>query len=212
MTRTHKKQPRAKVKKAAKVPLLKGPLSRTTRMFGYARVSTVDQNLDVQLAALEAAGVAPEDLFVEKVSAVNAKRPMFNLMMKLLERGDYLLFHALTRIGRDTLQIRNILDQLAAEGVVWRSLTEPHLDMTTAVGRYMVNTTSAHAQYERDQVSERTTRAMQLRKARGMWNGRRAMFTPVQAKQIKRDRKTMSREQTAKKYRCSPGTIDKYAS
>ncbi len=212
MANPHKKQAHAIVAAALKVPLLKGPLSGTTRIIGYARVSTEDQNLEVQLSALEASGVLPEDLYVEKISAMNAKRPMFSLMMKFLERGDELVIHSLSRLGRDVKQIHAILDELAAEGVSWRSITEPHLDGATAAGRLMLNITGAMAQFERDQIKDRTKRGMAQRKAMGMYIGRKALFDEKQTAQIKQDRKRMTREQAAKKWKCSPGTIDKYTS
>lgn len=70
---------------------------------GYARVSTEEQRLDVQITALKTAGCSR--IYVEKISAVNAKRPQFNLMMKFLERGDTVLFHSLSRMGRDVGQL-----------------------------------------------------------------------------------------------------------
>lgn len=144
---------------------------------GYARVSTDEQNLDVQISALRVAGVADEDMFVEKMSAVNAKRPQFRLMMKYVEAGDSLLIHSLSRLGRDMRQLHHILDQLAAEGVTWRSLTEPHLDTATAAGRLMLNITGGMAQFERDQIIERTKRGMQELKRQGMFLGRKRIVT-----------------------------------
>jgi DNA invertase Pin-like site-specific DNA recombinase len=212
MSRAHKKvqltigenRRQMLVKKAPVLALVPS----TARTIGYARVSTEDQNLDVQITALKNAGC--DDLYVEKVSALNAKRPMFNLMMKVVERGDTVLFHSLSRMGRDVEQILGILRDLTAQGVKWRSLTEPHLDNTTAAGRLMVNVTGAMAQFERDQIVERTKRGMDECRRKGMWLGRHKLFDAKQTKQIKRDRKTMTREQVAKKWRCSPGTIDKY--
>lgn len=146
-------------------------------LVGYARVSTEDQNLDVQIAALRAAGVDETAMYVEKISAVNAHRPQFNLMLKFVERGDTVIFHSLSRIGRDVKQIHKILDQLSADGVTWRSTTEPHLDTTTAAGRLMLNVTGAMAQFERDQIIERTKRGMATRKAQGMFFGRQRIVT-----------------------------------
>jgi DNA invertase Pin-like site-specific DNA recombinase len=96
--------------------------------------------------------------------------------------------------------------------VHWRSLTEPHLDNTTAAGRLMVNVTGAMAQFERDQIIERTKRGMDECRRRGQYLGRLPKFDKKQAASIKRDRRTMNREAVAKKWKCSPGTVDKYAS
>ena len=213
MTAALKKQLVAKGKGKSGLPLRKGSAfpstSPTASIVGYARVSTEEQNLDVQITALKAAGATK--LYVEKVSALNAKRPMFNLMMKFIERGDAVLFHSLSRMGRDVGQILGILNQITKEGVNWRSLTEPHLDNTTAAGRLMVNVTGAMAQFERDQIVERTRRGMDECRRKGMYLGRRKKFDAKQTAQIKHDRKTMTREQAAAKWNCSAGTIDKYA-
>lgn len=177
---THRKQQLARCGRAASPPLLKAPV--TARIVGYARVSTEDQNLDVQMTALRAAGC--EHLFVEKISAVNAKRPMFNLMMKFLEPGDTLVFHAISRLGREVMQIRGILDQLTADGIAWRSITEPHLDPRTASGKLMLNITSAMAQFERDQIVDRTVRGMAERKRQGMWLGRKPKVSDADARRM----------------------------
>lgn len=208
---TSKKQTLARSEKTVRPLLLKAvslvPL--TARIIGYARVSTEEQNLDVQITSLKAAGCA--DLYVEKISALSAKRPMFSLMMKAVERGDTVLFHSLSRMGRDVSQILGILGDLTSQGVSWRSLTEPHLDNTTAAGRLMVNVTGAMAQFERDQIVERTKRGMDECRRKGMFLGRQKMFNARQTLAIKRDRRTMTREETAKKWHCSPGTVDKYS-
>lgn len=178
---------------------------------GYARVSTEDQNLDVQTTALRDAGVEEANLYVEKISALNSKRPMFHGAMKSLERGDTLIVHALSRLGRDVQQIHGILSALERDGIAWRSITEPHLNNATAVGRLMLNITGAMAQFERDQIKDRTKRGMDELRRRGVKLGRQKLFDKKQTAEIKRDRKNMTREEVAAKWKCSPGTIDKYA-
>jgi DNA invertase Pin-like site-specific DNA recombinase len=158
------------------------------RLFGYARVSTEEQNLDVQVTALRAAGVEDANLYVEKISAVNAKRPIFGLMMKMLEQGDTLLFHSLSRMGREAAKVIVLLQSLTDQGVIWRSLTEPHLDSSTAIGRFMVTMTGAKDQLERDQVVERTVRGMAERKRQGMWLGRKPKVSDADAQRMMRMR------------------------
>lgn len=180
-------------------------------LIGYARVSTEDQNLDVQLTALRTDGVAEENVFVEKLSAMSSKRPLFHVALKSLERGDTLVVHSLSRLGRDVRQIHQILGDLDNEGIAWRSITEPHLNNATAVGRLMLNVTGAMAQFERDQIKDRTKFGMAELKRRGVKLGRQKLFDKKQTAEIKRDRKTMTRDEAAAKWKCSPGTIDKYA-
>lgn len=186
--RLHRKVPRNSSRSAGTAQLLTGgellPAQPYGRLFGYARVSTEEQNLDVQLAALRASNVKDSELFVEKISAVNAKRPIFGLMMKMLERGDVLLMHSLSRVGRELPQILGILGQLGLEGVAWRSLTEPHLDNATSSGRLMLNITGAMAQFERDQIVDRTKRGMAERKRQGMWLGRRPKVSDSDARRM----------------------------
>jgi DNA invertase Pin-like site-specific DNA recombinase len=212
MTRApHKKQNLARIQDGSRASLLKAvaAMPATGLTFGYARVSTEEQRLDVQITALKSAGCTK--IYVEKLSAVIAKRPQFNLMIKLVERGDTILFHSLSRMGRQVSQVIALLEALTADGVQWRSLTEPHLDSTTSIGRFMVTMTGAKDQLERDQIVERTRRGMDECRRRGQYLGRRKLFDAKQTAQIKRDRKAMTREQAARKWKCSPGTIDKYA-
>jgi DNA invertase Pin-like site-specific DNA recombinase len=208
----HRKQRRTLDRKAAPARLLTDrrapPASPTARNFGYARVSTVDQNLDVQLAALRGNGVADADLYVEKVSALNAKRPLFNLLLKMMEAGDTLLIHSLSRLGRDVKQIYSILDEIAGLGVTWRSLTEAHLDATTASGRLMLNVTGAMAQFERDQIIERTRRGMQECRRKGMWLGRKPIVSEADVRQmLSMRRRRVAVESIARRYKVKPSTV-----
>lgn len=186
-------------------PLLQPGQPSAARVFGYARVSTEDQNLDVQITALKAAGA--HELFVEKISAVMAKRPMFDLMMKVIEAGDTVLFHSLSRMGRELPQILRILGELGRQGVAWRSLTEPHLDNTTSSGRLMLNITGAMAQFERDQIIDRTRRGMAECRRKGMWLGRKPKVSKADARTMLTLRKTMTVERIARRYKCKPSTV-----
>lgn len=193
----HRKVRRAIREKRHSAPLLKAQLFATARVFGYARVSTPEQRLDVQITALKAAGA--EELFIEKISAVSAKRPMFDLLMKIAESGDTILFHSLSRMGREAAKVVNMLQDLTKQGVRWRSLTEQHLDATTPIGRFMITMTGAKDQLERDQVSERTVRGLAERRRQGMWIGRQPKVSPAEArKMVALRRKGMTGEQIAR--------------
>jgi DNA invertase Pin-like site-specific DNA recombinase len=176
------------------------------RTFGYARVSTEEQILDVQTTALKAAGC--DRIFFEKISAVNARRPEFNLLMKQIERGDILIVHSLSRLGRDVDQILGILKGLEIGGISWRSLTEPHLDPNTAAGRLMINVTSSMAQFERDQIKERTKRGMDERRRQGMYLGRPRLVDPKDIPAMKQMRKRkISAAKIAKHYGIAVSTV-----
>lgn len=172
------------------------------QIIGYARVSTEEQILDVQMTALKAAGC--DRIFLEKISAVNARRPEFELMQKYVEPGDTVLVHSLSRLGRNVDQILGILNGFERMGVTWRSLTEPHLDMATAAGRLMVNVTGAMAQFERDQIKERTKRGMDECRRRGMYLGRPRIVALKDIPKMRAMRKRgVSVEDIAAKFKCS---------
>lgn len=210
---TVKKQALARRDQAANPPLLKAvvsdPRPQTARVFGYARVSTDEQSLDMQVSALRAAGC--QDIFEEKISALNAKRPQFNLLMKHIEPGDTVVFYAFNRISRDLKFTLSFVDAMRDFGVALRSTSEPHIDPFSTNGRLLLSVTGAVDENERLRVRDRTRDGMKELQRQGMYLGRRKMFTDVQAAQIKRDRKHLSREEVARKWKCSPGTIDKYS-
>lgn len=190
-------------------PHISEPPGYQPRVVGYARVSTEDQDLAMQLTKLREARC--DILFEEKIGATNAKRPQFNLMMKYLERGDTLVIYSCSRLARDLPTLHGIVKQLEVDGVMLRSITEPHLNTKTATGRLMFNIQGAFDQFERDKTAERTCDGMAELKRRGVQLGRRKLFDKKQTAAIKRDRKKMTREECAEKWRCSAGTIDKYS-
>lgn len=181
------------------------------RIVGYARVSTEDQNLDMQIAMLRQAGVKDEDLFTDKLSAVNAKRPYFNLMLKHVYPGDTLLIYAMNRLTRDVRALFEILDGLKALGVTVKSLTEPHLDLATSHGRMMLTITAAVDQNERERIQSRTKDGMQERKRQGMYLGRPRKVSLDDVEEMKRLRAAGTPiKKIAKKFDVSEGTVNTY--
>jgi DNA invertase Pin-like site-specific DNA recombinase len=188
-----------------------GGLVLVPTSLGYARVSTEDQSLDVQLSALRLAGVLEENMYVEKISAVNRHRPQFRAMMKQIQAGDTVHVHALSRLGRDSGQIRDILKAIKDAGARWKSWTEPHLDSATAAGRLMINVTGAMAQFERDQIIERTKRGMDECRRKGMSLGRKRRIMPADIREMKRLRKGgMTAPTIAARFKCAVGTVYSY--
>lgn len=145
------------------------------RMFGYARVSTADQKLDMQIEALERIGVAREDIYVETVSGASRRRPALEKCLKALRRGDTLYVWKVDRLGRKTLQVLSRLDDFRQRGIEFRSLTEA-LDFTTPIGEAMIAISAAFAQYERRLTSERTAKGIATHKAQGKPYGRKVEF------------------------------------
>lgn len=176
------------------------------RLFGYARVSTEDQILDVQLEKLREAGVQKNDLFFDKLSAVNAHRDGYRLMRKQIQRGDFLIVYSVSRLARDAKMLLTILDELEAEGVTVVSLTE-RLDLKSATGRMQITILAAVDEAERGRVRERTKDAMQLRINQGMYIGRPVLVTPEKAKQMRALRKRLSVAQIAQQFKVSKSAV-----
>ena len=179
------------------------------RMVGYARVSTLDQSLDMQLKMLRDAGVSDGNLFVEKVSAQSGKRPQFALLKKFLQRGDTLVVYAISRLARNTKDLLDFNKWLLDEGVALKSLTE-EVDTRTATGRLMFTLHGALAQYERDKTIERTRDGIRARRETGFKWGRPSKKTPQLVDQMKRDLLTMTVAQVAKKHNVSAWTVKEY--
>lgn len=140
---------------------------RGPRKIGYARVSTEDQNLAVQIEALKNYGVDDGSIYVEKISAVAARRPAFKWALTVLRPGDEFCVHALDRLGRDLVELINSLQTIREAGATFKSLTQPELNDGTAFGRLMLFFQGAIAQYEREKVVERTRRGVETAKRAG---------------------------------------------
>jgi DNA invertase Pin-like site-specific DNA recombinase len=137
---------------------------------GYARVSTVDQNLDLQRAALENAGC--EQIIEDHgLSGSERNRPGLEEAIKLVERGDTLVVWRLDRLGRSLVDLLDILEQLAERGAEFHSLSEA-IDTNTSGGRLVFHMMGALAEFERNLISERTRAGMAIAKSAGKSIGR----------------------------------------
>jgi DNA invertase Pin-like site-specific DNA recombinase len=154
----------------------------TEVLIGYARVSKDEQNLDLQLDALNAAGV--ERIFSDKESGAKADRKGLAETLSHLRAGDVLTVWKLDRLGRNTIQLMMLLNQLHERGVEFKSLTEG-IDTTTAFGRFFFTMSAALSQLERDRLIERTRAGLKSAKARGRTGGRRPKLTAEQIEMAK---------------------------
>lgn len=144
-------------------------------LYGYARVSTLDQETALQLDALRRAGA--QEIFSEKVSAVKA-RPQLEAVLRRVGPGDVLLVYKLDRLARSLKHLLAIVDRLEEAGCALRSLTEA-IDTHSLAGRMMTQMLGAVAEFERGLILERSRAGVKAALARGVKLGRPRKYDPA---------------------------------
>jgi DNA invertase Pin-like site-specific DNA recombinase len=147
-------------------------------LFGYARVSTRDQNLAAQDAELRAAGCAK--VFKEKISGAKTDRPELVKAIGRLEPGDVLVVTRLDRLARSTRDLLNVIAAVAERGAGFKSLKDAWADTTSAHGRLMLTMLGGLAEFERELIRARTGEGRKRAKERGVRFGRPRKMTPHQ--------------------------------
>jgi len=177
------------------------------RNFGYARVSTVEQNLDLQLSALRAVG-CHDVLTDEGISGSDFTRPGLSKLLKRLRTGDTLTVWRLDRLGRSLFNLIKLVRELEDRGVQFRSLSES-IDTGTSGGRLLFHLLAAMAEFERSLVSERTRAGMAAARARGSQIGRKPAMSPEQIAEATSAfiDDGVSLEDLAKQYSIHPRTL-----
>ena len=133
-------------------------------LIGYARVSTTDQNLDLQQDALKAAGC--ERILTDTASGAKTERPGLNKALAECRSGDTLVVWKLDRLGRSLPHLVETVRELVARGVGFRSLQE-NIDTTTSGGKLIFHIFASLAEFERDIIRERTNAGLTAARARG---------------------------------------------
>jgi DNA invertase Pin-like site-specific DNA recombinase len=144
---------------------------------GYARVSTDDQNLDLQRDALTKVGC--EQIFTDQVSGTKARRPGLEDALSHLRSGDTLVVWRLDRLGRSLRHLIDTVTDLNARGIGFKSLTES-IDTTTSGGKLVFHIFGALAEFEREIIRERTQAGLQAARSRGRYGGPKYKLTPKQ--------------------------------
>jgi len=139
-------------------------------IIGYARVSTVEQNLDRQLDAMKENGA--EKIFKEKVTGKKSDRPELLRMIDQLRDGDVVIISELTRLSRSTKDLFTIVEQIQERGANIKSLKETWLDTTTPAGKLMFTIFAGLSQFEADLTAQRTREGLAAARARGRLGGR----------------------------------------
>jgi len=179
------------------------------RNFGYARVSTTEQNMDLQVTALTSAGCGTI-LTDEGFSGSDFSRPGLAKMLRTLRRGDTLMVWRLDRLGRSLFELLKLIRDLNKRGVEFRSLSES-LDTSTSAGRLLLHVLASMAEFERSLISERTRAGMAAARARGSRIGRRPAMTSEQLAHaraaIDNDHRPIA--EVAGEYRIHPRTLSR---
>jgi len=152
-------------------------------LIGYARVSTQDQNLDLQQKALQHAGC--EKIYEDKISGLRADRPGLEQALEQLREGDTFVVWKLDRLGRSVKNLREITAKLEKTKVHFKSLTD-HIDTTSPMGRFFFHVMASLAQMERELIVERTRAGLKAAKQRGRIGGRKRRMTDSKIESAKK--------------------------
>jgi DNA invertase Pin-like site-specific DNA recombinase len=148
-------------------------------LVGYARVSTEEQNLNLQRDAL--AQVGCEQIFSDEMSGAKSERPGLSAALSFVRSGDTLVVWRLDRLGRSLKDLIARVEELKQRGIGFRSLHES-IDTASPSGKLQFHIFSALAEFERDLIRERTLAGLTAARARGRVGGRRRSMTPEKVK------------------------------
>jgi DNA invertase Pin-like site-specific DNA recombinase len=175
-------------------------------LIGYARVSTLDQDLALQLDALKGAGC--EKLFTEKASGAQRDRPQLAAALEYMRGGDTLVVWKLDRLARSLKQLIETVEGLGEKGMGLRSLTEA-IDTTTSGGKLIFHIFGALSEFERGVIRERTRAGLDAARARGRTGGRPPALNQedlAMAKTLQRN-PSITVEQVARRLGVVPSTL-----
>ena len=157
-------------------------LPEHNRVVGYVRVSTDDQNLEMQIRALIKAGVKPDDIYSDKLSGGTLKRSGLRDALNDCRSGDILVVWKLDRLARSLKDLIDLFEALEADGIELRSLHE-QIDTTTPIGKFMFHLTGALAEFEKSLISFRTSEGMKVAREKGQKFGPAPKFGAKEVKQ-----------------------------
>lgn len=150
---------------------------------GYARVSSLDQNLDLQRKALSKAGCTK--IFEDKISGTRSERPGLNKAMEILRKGDTLVVWKLDRLGRSVKHLVDTISQFSIMGIHFKSLTDA-IDTSTPSGRFFFHMMASLAEMERELAVERTKAGLEAARRLGRIGGRKRLMTDNKIKSARK--------------------------
>ena len=152
-------------------------------LIGYARVSTEDQNPDMQVDDLKKAGCT--EVFIDKVSGANKDKPELGKALSYLRQGDTLAVWKLDRLGRSVKKLIELTGDLEDRGIHFKSLTDS-IDTSTPAGRFFFHMMASLSEMERDLLIERTQKGLAAARKRGRIGGRKRLMTPAKVDSAKK--------------------------
>jgi len=152
-------------------------------LIGYARVSTIGQNLESQIEHLQAEGC--DKVFQEKLTGFDRRRPQLEKMLKQIEPGDVLLVTSLDRLARSTHDLFIITQKIEAAEASFRSIREPWADTTSSMGKFLLTVFAGLSELVRNLINERTDEGRTSAKKRGVKFGRKFKLTSHQQDQVR---------------------------
>ncbi|MBN8866772.1 MAG: recombinase family protein [Solirubrobacterales bacterium] len=151
-------------------------------LIGYARVSTEEQTLDLQIDALTEAGCSK--IYTDKISGSRSDRPELVKALDYVRAGDTLAVWRLDRLGRSVRHLIEVVNDFEERGIGFKSLQET-IDTTTSTGKLTFHVFAALAQFERDLIAERTKAGLEAARRRGRVGGRRTVMSPDKLRVIR---------------------------
>lgn len=152
-------------------------------LIGYARVSTQDQNLDLQIDALTKAGC--KKVFDDKISGSRAERPGLSKALEMLREGDTLVVWKLDRLGRSVKNLVDLVGELHKQNIQFKSLTDA-IDTGTPSGRFFFHVMASLAEMERELTVERTRAGLEVARQLGRKGGRKRQMTDSKIESAKK--------------------------
>lgn len=140
-------------------------------VYSYARVSSESQNLDRQTYAMSEYGIPPDNIFSEKLSGKDTKRPQLQALLAKVRKGDTIVVESLSRIARNTRDLLEIVEHLTAKDVEFISLKE-HIDTTSPTGKFIITVFAGLYELERSTLLDRQKEGIAAAKRRGVQFGR----------------------------------------
>lgn len=179
--------------------------------YGYARVSTLKQDLQEQIDAIKSKGVAESNIFAEKITGTISERPEWNQLMHKVVTGDEVVVTKLDRLGRSLQVILREIDELTQKNVTV-TVGNMTFDQSSPTGKLMLNVMASFAEFERDMIVDRMQggRAYKRKTDPSYREGRKPKLTPQLVEAMRKYYVNHTQIETAKAFNVSPRTVGNY--